>query len=110
MTKLEPLDLPRKLATVADALRRIILEVVPGVEERIYKGRTSAGYHDRQFGAFCGLFTTRDTVRLEFPRGVRLAKPERIVKQGRYVEFAAGARVPKATVKRVLHGALMAGL
>ncbi len=110
MTELAPLDLPKELASVADALRRLILETVPGAEERIYKGRTSAGYHDRQFGAFCGLFTTRDTVRLEFPRGVRLSKPEPIVKKGRYIEFGAGARVPKATVKRVLHGALMAGL
>jgi hypothetical protein len=110
MAELAPLDCAPDLAKVADALRRIILDVVPGVEERIYKGRASAGYHDRQFGAFCGLFVGRRTVRLEFPRGVRLAKPERILKEGRYVEFGPSDRIPRTAVARVLHGALVAGL
>jgi hypothetical protein len=108
VTELPPLDLPPKLARTVNALRRVILETVPGVEERIYKGRTSAGYHDRQFGAFCGLFTTRDKVLLEFMTELPLAKGERLLNKGRFVSFAAGARVPKAPVKRILHAALMA--
>jgi hypothetical protein len=110
MTDLQPLDVSPGLSTTANALRRIILEAVPGAEERIYKGRTSAGYHDRQVGAFCGLFVTARAVRLEFPHGVRLAKPERILKAGRYVEFGPRARVPRAAVARVLHGAIVAAL
>jgi hypothetical protein len=110
MTRLPPLDVDPALAATADALRRIILESVPGAEERIYKGRTSAGYHDRQVGAFCGLFAGTRMVRLEFPHGVRLARPERILKSGRYVEFGPRARIPRAAVARVLHGAIVAAL
>lgn len=88
--------LPVLPAPAADALRLIILETVPGVEERIYAGRTSAGYHDAHAGAVCGLFTGVDVARLEFPRGVRTPKLERILKEGRYVQFRAGQRVPRA--------------
>jgi len=95
---------------VADALRRIIRETVPGVEERIYAGARAAGYHDAQAGAFCGLFTSAQVVRLEFPRGVRTTRPERILHDGRYVQFRAGERVPRAAVKRILDGALRATL
>jgi hypothetical protein len=95
------------LVPIVEELRQILRGLTPDVSERVYAGETSAGYHDPHAGAFCGLFTGRDVVRLEFPHGVT-ADPDRLLTKGRYVEFRANDRVPRAALIRLLHQALLA--
>ncbi len=51
MTELRT-DFPPEVMTLADRVRGFIRETVPDVEERIYKGRFAAGYHDKRSGCF----------------------------------------------------------
>jgi len=106
--KARPLRCKPQLSRVVEGLRVLIREVVPGVEERVYKGETSAGYHDQQAGAFCGLFIVADRVRLEFPHGARLTPPEPVLVDGRYVELGAGDKIPSKAIARIIHATLVA--
>jgi len=105
-----PLRCAPDISPVVEQLRTLIREVVPGVEERVYKGETSAGYHDPQAGCFCGFFSAPGVVWIEFPHGVVLSPPEAILRKGRYVQFHPGDRIPRKALARILHGALVASM
>lgn len=94
------------LVPVVEELRQILRGLTPDISERVYAGEASAGYHDPHAGAFCGLFTGRDVIRLEFPHGVA-SDPDQLLTKGRYVEFRAKDRVPREALVRLLHQALL---
>ncbi len=106
-------DFPPETLALVERVRGFIRETVPDVEERIYKGRCAAGYHDKRSGCFCGLWIEEKRVYLTFPKGEFLPDPEGLLrssgKQMNYVTLRPGAAFPEDALFHLLVAALLFG-
>ncbi len=106
-------DFPPEILELVDRLRGFIRETVPDVEERIYKGRCAAGYHEKRSGCFCGLWIEEKGVYLTFPKGAFLPDPEDLLKsrgkQMSYVVLRPGAEFPEDALFHLIVAALLFG-
>ena len=102
---------PAGVRALADALRVLVRETVPGVTERAYPGWRGIGYRDAQSGYFCGIFPQPSAVRLLFEHGAALDDPEGLFtggrKQVRWIELHPGGVVPRDGIARLIHAALL---
>ena len=106
-------DFPPEILELVDRLRGFIRETVPDVEERIYKDRYAAGYHEKRSGCFCGLRIEEKGVYLTFPKGAFLPDPEDLLKssgkQMSYVVLWPGAEFPEDALFHLIVAALLFG-
>lgn len=106
-------DLPPEIRALVDAVRRIVKDTAPEVEERIYKGGYGIGYHDRKTGSLCGLFPHDDGVALVFPKAMMLPDPDGLLKvagePGQYVFLRPGQPIPEEALAQLLLAALIFG-
>ena len=102
-------DFPPEILDLVERLRGFIRETVPDVEERVYKGGCSAGYHDKQSGCLCGLFIEEKSVHLVFPKGEFLPDPEGLLRDRGYVILRPGAAFPEDALFHLLVAALLYG-
>lgn len=102
-----------EVRALADVLRALVRETVPGVVERAYPGWRAVGYRDAQSGYFCGIFPQPDSVRLLFEHGTALPDPEGLFTDGRtqvrWMDLSPGRPVPRAGIERMIHAALLHG-
>ena len=106
-------DFPPEILELVDRLRGFIRETVPDVEERIYKDRYAAGYHEKRSGCFCGLWIEEKGVYLTFPKRAFLPDPEDLLKssgkQMSYVVLRPGAEFPEDALFPLIVAALLFG-
>ena len=106
-------DFPPEILALVERVRGFIRETVPDVEERIYKGRFAAGYHEKRSGCFCGLWIEEKCVYLTFPKGEFLPDPEDLLrssgKQMNYVTLRPGAAFPEDALFHLIVAALLYG-
>ncbi|HEX2207020.1 MAG TPA: DUF1801 domain-containing protein [Longimicrobium sp.] len=105
--------LPDDVRALAEELRWMVREMVPGVEERANAGWKGLGYHDAQSGYFCGIFPRPPAVRLLFEHGAALPDPDRLLmgdtKQVRWIELRPGEPIPREGIRRLVDAALLHG-
>lgn len=106
-------DFSPEVLDLLDRLRGFIRETVPEVEERVYKGGCSAGYHTKQRGCFLGLWIEGNSAHLVFPKGEFLPDPEGLLqgggKQTNYVKLEPGEAFPEDALFHLLVAALLVG-
>lgn len=104
---------PDAVRTLADEVRALIRETVPGATERAYPGWRGIGYRDAQSGYFCGIFPQPACVRLLFEHGAALPDPDGLFTDGRtqvrWVDLHPGRPVPRGGIERMIHAALLHG-
>ena len=104
---------PPEIRELTLRARQLVIEQVPGAEERVYPGWRGIGYRDGQAGYFCGIFPQSDHVRLLFERGRELTDADRLLEgngtQTRYVTLRAEASLPAAGIRELLDEALRRG-
>jgi hypothetical protein len=102
-----------EIRTLAEELRALVRQTVPGVEERVYPGWRGIGYHDAQSRYFCGIFPQVASVRLLFEHGAALDDPDGLFTGGatqvRWIELNPGQPVPREGIERLIHAALLHG-
>ena len=104
---------PDGIRALAEEMRALIRDAVPGVEERAYPGWRGIGYHDAQSGYFCALFPAADQVKMGFEHGASLPDPHALLtgsgRRVRYVQLRLGAEVPREAIRGLLEAALLHG-
>lgn len=104
---------PEPVAALADRLRALVRETIPGATERVYPGWRAIGYRDAQAGYFAGVFPRATSVRLLFEHGRALADPDALFTGGgsqtRWIELRPGGEFPAAQIARLLEAAVLHG-
>ncbi len=105
--------LPDGVRALAQQLREMMRELVPGAAERANRGWNSISYHDAQSGYFCGIFPRPPAVRLLFEHGAALPDPDRLLtgdtKQVRWIDLHPGDPIPRDGIARLVDAALLHG-
>src|SRR5688500_9751140 len=95
---------------LALALRRIVLDVEPGLAERTYPGWRAVGYRHPDAGYVCGLFPREDRATLVFERGAELDDPDGLLTgsgtQTREVVLRPGGPIDAAGIGRLVRRAV----
>lgn len=82
-------DFAPEVAALARRLRARLLEHVPDLEERVYRGWRGLGYHARGAGYLCALFPLDGYVDVAFEHGADLEDPAGLFyRGGTQVRFA----------------------
>jgi len=106
--------LPEEVRALAERLRGLVREGLPGATEHGYPGWRGIGYRDERAGYLCGIFPRRDSVRLLFEHGAALPDPEGLFTGGgsqtRYAEIRPGDPVPGGKIRRMLEAAVLHGV
>ena len=86
------------VAELAAELRALVLDAMPGAEERVYTGWHGLGYVDPEAGYVCAIFPLVDSVKLLFEHGHLLPDPNGLFTGGtgqtRHIELAPGDSIP----------------
>jgi hypothetical protein len=110
MTELDP-GLAPEVREMADRLRIFFRTSFPEIEERVYAGARSVGYHVDGLGTICGLFIRGSLVHLVFTRGAEIPDPDVLLRgEGpgvRYMTFRPGAAVPEDALFTLVVGAML---
>jgi hypothetical protein len=114
MAKLTPADIlsgsSPEVHDLAEKLRSLIQETIPGAEERAYPGWHAIGYRHSEVGYFCGLFPLLDRVDLAFEFGVLLPDPNNLLegngKQVRYVRIRQQEHIQAEPIRALLLAAI----
>jgi len=105
--------LPSEIGALIETVRRIVKDTVPEVEERIYKGGLSIGYHVPKFGSLCGLFPWQDGVAIVFLKGITVPDPEGLLHKpgqpGQSIYLPAGQDIPEEALAQLLLAMLIFG-
>jgi hypothetical protein len=105
-----------EVKAVANRLRDMVKKTVEGAQESGYPGWHAIGYRHPAVGYFCGIFPSKDRVKLFFEYGSTLPDPKKILlggpkMRGRYLEFNSVQDIDeKATRKFLLDATVMKGL
>ena len=95
---------------LAERLRMLIRETVPGAVETAYPGWHAIGYRHPESGYFCGIFPETARVRLAFEWGAVLPDPHRILggtgKQVRYLDISEGGELQETVIRDLLLAAV----
>jgi hypothetical protein len=104
--------LPLESRAIVLALREVVAQIIPEVEERVLWGGLS--YHRPWIGgpvkgAVCQVVAKRGEVRLDFIHGVRLSDPQRLLRgdrlSKRYVVVRSVAEARRAEVADLIREA-----
>lgn len=108
------IDYPPQIQELAQELRTLVKDVVPDIDEKVYRGWQLIGYRAKRTGSqrrdrgayFCYIAPRADTLQLGFEYGVLLADQEGLLegqgKQVRYITFTPAADFERAGVKRLI--------
>jgi hypothetical protein len=96
-----------EVKAVVNRLRGIIIKTVEGAQETGYPGWHAIGYRHPAVGYFCGIFPSKDRIKLFFEYGSTLPDPEKILlggprMRGRYLEFEGVQDIDGQAVTRFL--------
>ncbi len=104
---------PPRMQRLVERLRRLVKATVPGATERVYPVWRGIGYRHPTAGYFCGIFPSRDRVRLGFEYGVWLPDPDHLLHPGpthgkkvRYVEITRLRDVQRTSLATLLRAAV----
>jgi len=101
---------PPPIRELAYRLRKVVLEVAAGVNEKANKGWRSISYRDPDVGYFCGIFPFEDHVDLIFEFGALLPDHGEILEgdaqQVRYLRFRDAKDLHAQPLRRLLGAAL----
>ncbi len=104
---------PPPMQRLIERLRKLVKATVPEATERVYPIWRGIGYRHPTAGYFCGIFPSRDIVRLGFEYGVWLSDPDRLLRPGptqgkkvRYVEITSLRDVPRKSLATLLRAAV----
>lgn len=104
---------PDDVRALANEVRALVRETVPGATERAYPGWRGIGYRDAQSGYFCGIFPQPECVRLLFEHGAALPDPDGLFTDGRtqvrWIDLQPGRPVPREGIEHLIHAALLHG-
>jgi hypothetical protein len=81
---------PAPIRALALDLRALVLETLPGLQEKVYPGWHALGFRDPEAGYLCAIFPFDDRVQLVFEHGARLPDTRGLLegtslKQVRYI-------------------------
>lgn len=102
-------DCPPGMAALAQGLRDVVRQAVPEAVERVRPGWRLIGYDEpvgRRLAYFAWIMPERVHVHLGFPKGVRLADPDRalegegITKAARWFTLTEPAQLDDARLRR----------
>src|SRR4051794_1707677 len=95
----------QQVQSIAEKLRVIIKNAVPGVIEKAYLGWHGIGYTHPKAGYFCCIFPFDNKVKLAFEFGAFLPDPDKLLmlpptsgKQVRYVELNSEADIREGEI------------
>jgi hypothetical protein len=101
---------PAPIQVLSRALRTVILEAMPGAQERVNPGWRSIAYHHSEHGYVCGVFPFQDDVKLIFEYGAFLTDPSRVLRgngqQVRFIEIQPGDELPRDTIAALVDESL----
>ena len=107
---------PDLVKRIAKSLQTLLLQTLPGVEEKVYPVWKGIGYHYKNAGYICGIFPQEDKVHLVFEQGMHLDDPDHLFaddakerKQTRYVVCNNANNLPKRKLARLLKIAAVFG-
>ena len=99
-------DRSPEIRALVEAVRRIVKDTAPEIEERIYKGGAGIGYHDREIGSLCGLFPRENGVALMFSKATMVPDPDGLLKfagePGQYVFLRPGRPIPEEALAQLI--------
>lgn len=102
-----------EVQAVAEKLRRIVKNAIPGVTEKAYPGWHGIGYTHPQAGYFCCIFPFEDKVKLAFEFGAFLSDPNSLLvrpatssKRLRYLEMSDTQDIREDDIVGFLHAAI----
>lgn len=107
---------PPPVRSLANRLRTVVKKAAPALREAAYPGWKAVGFRHPEAGYVCGVFPTRDCVRLIIEHGAALADPDGIlegtgkVRQVRYVTMRKPADVKVRAITRLVKAAVAHGL
>ncbi len=98
-----------EVVELANRLRDVVKEVVPGVEEAGYPGWKLIGYRNGRYFAFIAPYP--DHIRLGFEHGISLPDPDNLLKgsgsQVRYVPIYPNTAIPLPAIQTLIQTAAL---
>ena len=98
------------VAELAQQIRSLVREAMPGAEERVYTGWHGLGYIHPEAGYVCAIFPLEGSVKLLFEHGHLLPDPDALFTGGtgqtRHIELAPGAAIPFSPIGDLISDAI----
>lgn len=98
-----------EVVELANWLREVVKEAVPGVEEAGYPGWKLVGYRNGRYFAFIAPYP--DHIRLGFEHGITLPDPENLLKgtgsQVRYIPIYSNTTAPLEAIRQLIQTAAL---